>query len=200
MFLTETSVDKLSFCDLQNYLKLSYLKGNYHLLTLKLLEIMSDTKYAGFWLRFVAILIDGLILGAINFVLLTPIMGMIGMDLASGMSYENIQAMDYSDIVGVIKTFVMAVALGNLVALAVKVLYNSFMEVSKFQGSVGKLALGLKVTDANGGKLTLVKAVLRNLGKIVSGMILLIGYIMAGFTEKKQALHDMFVGALVVKK
>ena len=161
---------------------------------------MSETNYAGFWLRFVAIIIDGLILGAINFVLLAPVMGMIGMDLASGMSYDNMQGMDYSDIVGTLKTLVMAVALGNLVGLVVKILYNSLMEASKFQGSVGKIALGLKVTDASGNKLSLVKAILRNIGKIVSGMILLIGYIMAGVTEKKQALHDMFVGALVVKK
>jgi uncharacterized RDD family membrane protein YckC len=62
------------------------------------------------------------------------------------------------------------------------------------------MVLGLKVTDVNDGKLDFIKALVRNLSKIISGMILLIGYIMAGFTEKKQALHDMIAGTLVVKK
>lgn len=65
---------------------------------------------------------------------------------------------------------------------------------------MGKLALGLIVTDENGGKLDLVKALIRNVSKIISSMILLIGYIMAGFTEKKQALHDIIAKTLVVRK
>jgi len=60
--------------------------------------------------------------------------------------------------------------------------------------------LGLKVTDMNGEKLDFSKSLIRNLGKIISGIILYIGYIMAGFTEKKQALHDMIASTLVVKK
>jgi uncharacterized RDD family membrane protein YckC len=80
------------------------------------------------------------------------------------------------------------------------ILYHSLMESSGKQGSVGKMVLGLKVTDLNGGKLDFVKALIRNAGKIVSYLILLIGYIMAGFTEKKQALHDMIASTLVVKK
>jgi uncharacterized RDD family membrane protein YckC len=74
------------------------------------------------------------------------------------------------------------------------------MESSKFQGTVGKLALGLKVTDESGAKLDFIKALTRNLCKIVSSVILLIGYIMAGFTAKKQGLHDIIAKTLVLRK
>ncbi len=159
---------------------------------------MSDNKYAGFWLRFVAYIIDYVILYVINLIILAPIMGLIGVGVAS--SSFDMASMTEGDIVTMIKTIMMAVVAGSIVLMVVNILYYTLMEASKFQGTVGKIALGLKVTDANGGKLDIVKALLRNVGKIVSGLILMIGYIMAGFTEKKQALHDMFVGALVVKK
>jgi uncharacterized RDD family membrane protein YckC len=74
------------------------------------------------------------------------------------------------------------------------------MESSNYQATIGKIVLGLKVTDVNDAKLDFVKALARNLCKVISSMILMIGYIMAGFTEKKQALHDMIAGTLVVKK
>jgi uncharacterized RDD family membrane protein YckC len=62
------------------------------------------------------------------------------------------------------------------------------------------MALGLKVTDTDGNSLDFVKALVRNVCKIISGMIMGIGYIMAGFTEKKQGLHDIIANTLVVKK
>jgi uncharacterized RDD family membrane protein YckC len=67
-----------------------------------------------------------------------------------------------------------------------QILYYSFMEASKYQGTVGKIALGLIVTDTNGAKLDFTKALVRNLCKIISGIILCIGYIMAGFTDKNR--------------
>jgi uncharacterized RDD family membrane protein YckC len=79
-------------------------------------------------------------------------------------------------------------------------LYFAFMESSKNQGTLGKLALGLKVSDLEGNRISFGRATGRFFGKILSGMILYIGYILAGLTEKKQALHDMLAGCLVVKK
>lgn len=61
------------------------------------------------------------------------------------------------------------------------------------------MALGLIVTDANGGRISFLRALGRYFAKILSGMILLIGYIMVGFTEKKQGLHDILASTLVVK-
>ena len=79
-------------------------------------------------------------------------------------------------------------------------LYFALMESSNKQATVGKMALSIKVTDINGNRLTFGRATGRYFGKILSGMILYIGFIMAGFTEKKQALHDMIAGCLVVNK
>jgi uncharacterized RDD family membrane protein YckC len=62
------------------------------------------------------------------------------------------------------------------------------------------MALGLKVTDLQGERLSFARATGRYFGKIVSSLILLVGFMMAGWTEKKQALHDIMAGTLVVKK
>jgi uncharacterized RDD family membrane protein YckC len=90
--------------------------------------------------------------------------------------------------------------ISQFIFFTIQTLYFALMESSNYQATIGKMVLGLKVTDVNDGKLDFIKALVRNLSKIISGMILLIGYIMAGFTEKKQALHDMIAGTLVVKK
>ena len=159
---------------------------------------MSDNKYAGFWLRFVAYLIDGLIVGAVQSIIIVPVLGMLGVSMAAmdsnmgGMSEEE-------TIAGVIGMF-SAMGTTFLIAGIVGIVYYTIMEASKFQATFGKMALGLQVTDMDGKPLDFGKAFLRNLGKIVSQMILFIGYIIAGFTDKKQALHDMIAGALVVKK
>ena len=62
------------------------------------------------------------------------------------------------------------------------------------------MALGLKVTDLQGKRISFARATGRHFAKLLSGMILLIGYIMAGLTERKQALHDMIAGTLVVRE
>lgn len=83
--------------------------------------------------------------------------------------------------------------------LLVVMLYYAAMESSKFQGTIGKLALGIKVTDVNGERITFSKALLRNLSKIISGVILMIGYLMILFDSKKQGLHDKIADTYVVK-
>lgn len=160
---------------------------------------MENSNYAGFWLRFVAIIIDGIIISILQSVVIMPIFAMLGFGFAttSGFDFNNVSE---EDVVGMAVAFIAAVSAIMTVSFVIQTLYFSLMESSKHQATVGKMALGLKVTDTNGDKLDFVKALLRQLGKIVSGMIFLIGYIMAGITDKKQALHDMIAGALVVKK
>ncbi len=87
-----------------------------------------------------------------------------------------------------------------LVIAAIGWLYFALMESSKNQGTLGKMALGLKVTDMDGNKISFGRATGRYFSKILSGMILMIGYIIAGFTDKKQALHDMIASCLVLRK
>jgi len=79
-------------------------------------------------------------------------------------------------------------------------LYFALMESSKHQGTVGKMVLKIKVTDEKGERISFARATGRYFGKIISGMILMIGYIMAGFTEKKQALHDILASCYVIKE
>jgi uncharacterized RDD family membrane protein YckC len=74
------------------------------------------------------------------------------------------------------------------------------MESSAKQATVGKMALGLVVTDLNGNRITFARATGRYFGKALSSLILHIGYLMAGFTPKKQALHDIIAECLVVKQ
>jgi uncharacterized RDD family membrane protein YckC len=62
------------------------------------------------------------------------------------------------------------------------------------------MAIGVKVTDMEGQPVGFLKALLRHLSKFLSALILNIGFFMAGFTEKKQALHDKITGCLVVDK
>jgi uncharacterized RDD family membrane protein YckC len=79
-------------------------------------------------------------------------------------------------------------------------LYFAAMESSSKQATLGKMAVGLYVTDMDGNRISFGRATGRYFGRIISGLILCIGYFMAGFTEKKQTLHDMMAGCLVLSK
>ena len=130
-------------------------------------------EYSGFWRRFVAYVIDNILLSVV-FWLLALVLGGIGGDG------------------GVIVAYILG-AIGWLG-------YYAAMESSTSQATVGKMALGIQVTDLEGNRISFGKALGRNLAKIISALIFYIGFIMAAFTAKKQALHDMIAGTLVVKK
>ena len=87
----------------------------------------------------------------------------------------------------------------ELVAVVVTWLYFALMESSARGATVGKLILGLRVVDDQGARISFLRATGRFFAKIISGIILLIGYIMAAFTDRKRALHDIIAGTLVVK-
>ena len=74
------------------------------------------------------------------------------------------------------------------------------MESSSKQATLGKMVLGIVVTDAGGNRISFGRALGRNLAKIISDIILFIGHFMVAFTEKKQGLHDLIAGTLVVVK
>ena len=78
-------------------------------------------------------------------------------------------------------------------------LYEAFMLSSSYQATLGKMIFGMKVTDLQGNRISFARATGRHFAKIVSGMILLIGFIMVGLTERKQGLHDLLAGTLVRK-
>jgi uncharacterized RDD family membrane protein YckC len=158
-----------------------------------------NNNYAGFWLRFVAYIIDYIIIWVAQSFIFVPILGILGLSFASGMEAGGADV-DSAAAVGMLAGIFAAMAATALLSAIIALLYWTLMESSKFQGTVGKIALGIKVTDMEGNKLDFVKALVRNLCKIISGLILFLGYIMAGFTDKKQGLHDMIANTLVVKK
>ena len=155
-----------------------------------------EKKYAGFWWRFIAFLLDGAILWIIQLVLITPFLGIIGFSAykASSGDLNETQALGMAG--AIIGTLILTWALSIVAAW----LYFALMESSKFQGTVGKIALGIVVTDVEGNRISFARATGRYFSKFISGFILMIGYIMAGFTEKKQALHDIIASTLVWKK
>ena len=77
-------------------------------------------------------------------------------------------------------------------------IYEAVMESSSRQATLGKMAMGLKVTDEQGRRISFARATGRYFSKIISSFFL-IGYIMVGFTARKQGLHDMIAGTLVTR-
>lgn len=155
-----------------------------------------ENKYAGFWWRFIAHLLDGAILGTIQFIFFIPFIGTIVYTAikSSDGDFSEVQALGIAGaIAGTLLLFV-------LLSIVAGWLYFALMESSKYQGTIGKKVLGLIVTDENGNRITFGRATGRYFAKIISGMTLWIGYIIAGFTDKKQALHDIIANTLVWKK
>jgi uncharacterized RDD family membrane protein YckC len=153
--------------------------------------------YAGFWLRFVAALIDGLILGLAFVVLLVPLIFLTGF-AGSLATLTHTNGHPDPAIVG---GFIMMLLVFASVSILLQWLYHAYLESGEKQATWGKQALGLYVTDLTGNPISFGRASGRFFGKIVTGMIPLgIGYIMAGFTERKQALHDMIASCLVLRR
>jgi len=130
-----------------------------------------ELRYAGFWARAAALIADIAIVTLFGLVLI------VGASIAGD-----------------------AMALvAMLVCLLVALLYWPLLECSALQATFGKQLLGIQVTDMEGGRLSFVRSLLRNLAKIVSLLPLCLGFLPAGFTARKQALHDMIVSCLVVR-
>jgi len=155
-------------------------------------------EYAGFWLRFVAFLIDGVVMSLGVVLVLIPLIFLTGLGALLSRIHpdEEWNDMGVFLIIGVLFLFAT-------VSLAVTWLYHACMESSEWQATVGKKALGLVVTDMAGHRISFARATGRHFAKIISNMASFgigLGYIMAGFTAKKQALHDMIAGCLVLRR
>ena len=127
---------------------------------------------AGFWLRFVALLVDSALM-----IILLGVM-MVG---AVGVS-EDLVAPAY------------------WLWVLISFLYWPVLESSARRGTVGKMMLGLVVADIDGGKLPFLRSLLRNLAKIISAIPFYIGFLLAAFTARKQALHDLITKSVVLRQ
>jgi uncharacterized RDD family membrane protein YckC len=155
-------------------------------------------NYASFGARLVALILDYIIIGVLQSFVIVPILGLLGLsfipEIQSGGEFDEAQA------AGMVAGIMAAVGSIWILTTCITFFYFTILESSKSQGSIGKIALGIKVTDMNGDRITFGKAALRTLGRYISAMIMFIGYLLAAFTEKKQTLHDMIASTLVVKK
>ena len=151
--------------------------------------------FAGFWKRFAAYLIDSIVITIVAVILVLPFIVVLGVGVALTASMED-PAHALPAIVGAVLAYLFVVIL----AMVGEWLYFALMESSQHQGTLGKMAVGIKVTDMNGAPVSFGRATGRFFAKFISGLTFGIGYIIAGFTEKKQALHDMIAGCLVVNK
>lgn len=142
----------------------------------------SFAGYAGFWKRVGAALIDTLVL--------LPVSLILGFFVG----------LFYAGIAGPAASPATAELFGNIFGTILSWLYYALLESSGKQGTVGKMALGIAVTDLDGNRIGFGRATGRHFAKILSTVALFIGFIMVGLTEKKQGLHDMVAGCLVVNR
>lgn len=143
-------------------------------------------RYGGFWIRFVAFIIDAILVEAV----IIPFAVVLGVALGIAGHTVNMP------IVGVrLVGSIVGMAFGLLASW----IYEAWMESSSRQATVGKMIMQLRVTDEHGRRISFARATGRHFGKYISGFTLMIGYIIAGFTARKQALHDMIAATLVVR-
>ena len=159
------------------------------------LAVAARVDYGGFWLRFLAYLIDGAVITLGIFVVAIPLVFLtrLGTLLSEIHPEEDFNDAGFWLITAVI--FLLAT-----VGLALTWLYHALMESSEWQATVGKKVLDLVVTDMAGRRVSFWRATGRHFGKMVSMMIYPIGHLMAGFTQQKQALHDMIAGCLILRR
>jgi len=135
---------------------------------------------AGFWRRFAGAFIDLIIIN-----LIAAFFG-FGLGMIAGLTGNRS-----------IESLTLA---GYAIGIIVAWLYNALLESSSVQASWGKLALGLKVIDLDGNRISFGRASARHFGKILSAMILMIGFLMMLGSERRQTLHDLMAGCLMIKR
>jgi uncharacterized RDD family membrane protein YckC len=149
-------------------------------------------EYAGFWRRFLAMIIDGLIVGIPT--------GLIAFFTIVPTILTIVQTGDDEMMASAAMSMVFSWIWVAMFILLIRLAYWTLFECSKFQATPGKMALGIIVTDMEGRRITLARSLGRNLGKVLSHLVLNIGFIMAGLSQKKQGLHDMLADCLVVMR
>lgn len=127
--------------------------------------------YGGFWIRFLAYFVDGLIL----------FVGCVIVGVAAAFAGD---------------AFAL---LATLVFLFGPILYFVALQASPRQATYGKALVGLKVADNDGNRISFVRSLGRELAKIISAIPLMVGFLLAAFTARKQALHDMVASTAVLR-
>jgi uncharacterized RDD family membrane protein YckC len=152
-----------------------------------------EVVQAGFWKRVAAYILDAIVVTiAAQIVQMVLMVGFLGMNM--GNFAGNAENM-FSSASGIV--FLLSIYLFPLVLFGI---YYAAFHASARQATLGKMAVGIKVVRSDGRRISMARAVARFFAFILSGLILYIGYLMAAFTERKQALHDLICDTLVVDK
>ena len=136
----------------------------------------AQVAYGGFWIRLVAYIIDA--------VLLTVVVAILASLFGLNLWETDWERQDPTV---------------NLLSFVIGWLYFALMESSERGATVGKMAMGLRVVTSDGQRLSFMNATGRYFAKILSAIILGIGFLMIAFTDKKRGLHDMIASTLVIK-
>lgn len=144
-------------------------------------------RYAGFWKRFGANFIDSVMLSIVGGCLGGSVGAFIG--VSAFIAQVNIDRLDSG-----------LKLIGYLIGLVLGILYYGLMESSAMQATLGKRIFNIRVTDLQGGRISFGRAVGRFLASGLSGIIFGFGYLFMLFTERKQNLHDLIAGTLVLEK
>jgi|GEM_PF-1123396 len=155
--------------------------------TLGLMNLSDYKIYAGFWKRFLAMIVDLLILHVIIF------LSEAHYSLAKLIHYI------YTYLTGTDPRSDESIPV-IISIITINWIYYALMESSHKQATLGKIGLAIIVTDRYGNRISFGRATGRYFGKFISTLILLIGFIIAGFTKKKEALHDIMAGCLIINK
>ncbi|WPL16339.1 RDD family protein [Thiorhodovibrio winogradskyi] len=145
----------------------------------------SNLSYAGFWFRFIAAIVDIILCQILIIVIVFPLAYVLGLYMAETASASDIES--------------TGEALGTILGIFIQWLYFTVQESSTWQATVGKKMFGMTVTDMGGKRISFGRANARYWSKILSALILMIGYLMVAFTAKKQGLHDLIAGTLVLR-
>jgi uncharacterized RDD family membrane protein YckC len=161
---------------------------------------MPQAKYAGFWVRFAALILDMIIIGVpLNIVgglfIKPPAIEQFQLPPGRQPTNEELQK-----VITAFIDFYKSLMPLMFASFIINWLYSALMDSSAKQGTLGKMVCGLRITDLEGNRISFGKATGRFFAKSFLSGIFLIGFIMAAFTERKQGLHDMIAGTLVVTK
>ena len=152
--------------------------------------------HAGFWKRVAAYILDAIVLYIPNML----IMKVMGGDAAQETMKQAMIAApgDLHAMMAAYHQFYATMGVPIIITTVLAWLYFAVCESSPWQATLGKLALGIRVTDLHGNRIGFPHALGRYLAKFLSVLILGIGFLMVGWTKRKQGLHDMLAKTLVL--
>jgi uncharacterized RDD family membrane protein YckC len=143
--------------------------------------------FAGFWLRAIAYLFDTILIS-------------LALGLIASFYPATFIKMPDAAVSPSLTSLPQLTPIAFAITITATWIYYTMFEASAWQATPGKRVLRLYVADLSGQRITLARAATRNLAKIISSLTFLVGYLVAGFTERKQALHDILASCLVLRR